>query len=260
MNTRLLLACVALSALLTACETMGGAGSSGTGTTGASMPSGTSSDSGSAPSTAGGSTGSSTSSGSASTSAGSAGTTSSGSSSARREDGSADPGVPPRTATERRADIDGKLDASLDRFDDQLRIEQQRTATERDSKAAARADGAVVDATSSRDGDKQKEAGRDEIQRDRTGDLQSAGAQQGTGSGAAAGEQQSGEAAEGSGSTKRQGGGGSSSKPIPSGVDDDIVARRLRRAAENETDPELKEKLWNEYRDYKENTQASKSK
>ena len=37
--------------------------------------------------------------------------------------------------------------------------------------------------------------------------------------------------------------------------DDDIVARQLREAAENETDPELKEKLWKEYEDYKKNTQ-----
>ena len=37
--------------------------------------------------------------------------------------------------------------------------------------------------------------------------------------------------------------------------DDDIVARQLREAAENETDPELKEKLWKEYEEYKKNTQ-----
>jgi hypothetical protein len=35
---------------------------------------------------------------------------------------------------------------------------------------------------------------------------------------------------------------------------DDIVARQLREAAENETDPELKEKLWKEYEEYKKNT------
>lgn len=33
--------------------------------------------------------------------------------------------------------------------------------------------------------------------------------------------------------------------------DDDIVARQLREAAEKETDPELKEKLWKEYETYK---------
>ena len=32
---------------------------------------------------------------------------------------------------------------------------------------------------------------------------------------------------------------------------DDIVARQIREAAENETDPELKKKLWEEYYNYK---------
>jgi len=36
------------------------------------------------------------------------------------------------------------------------------------------------------------------------------------------------------------------------GIDDDVVARQLREAAEKETDPVLKEKLWAEYRKYKE--------
>lgn len=35
------------------------------------------------------------------------------------------------------------------------------------------------------------------------------------------------------------------------GKDDDIVARQLRKAAEQERDPELKEKLWEEYYRYK---------
>ena len=37
----------------------------------------------------------------------------------------------------------------------------------------------------------------------------------------------------------------------PDGRDDDIVARQLREAAESETDPELRERLWEEYRAYK---------
>jgi hypothetical protein len=41
---------------------------------------------------------------------------------------------------------------------------------------------------------------------------------------------------------------------IPDGSDDDIVARQLREAAENEKDPELRDKLWDEYRAYKEAT------
>ncbi len=40
---------------------------------------------------------------------------------------------------------------------------------------------------------------------------------------------------------------------IPSGDDDDVVARQIREAAMRETDPELREKLWDEYRKYKKN-------
>ena len=51
----------------------------------------------------------------------------------------------------------------------------------------------------------------------------------------------------------RKGGKGSSSgdRGRADAEDDDIVARQLREAAENETDPELKEKLWKEYEEYK---------
>ena len=38
---------------------------------------------------------------------------------------------------------------------------------------------------------------------------------------------------------------------LPDAKDDDIIARQLREAAMQETDPELKEKLWAEYRRYK---------
>lgn len=37
---------------------------------------------------------------------------------------------------------------------------------------------------------------------------------------------------------------------IPSGRDDDVVARQLREAAMKEPDPELREALWEEYRKY----------
>ena len=40
-------------------------------------------------------------------------------------------------------------------------------------------------------------------------------------------------------------------KDIPSGNDDDIVARQLREAAMREPDPDIREALWNEYRKYK---------
>ena len=44
---------------------------------------------------------------------------------------------------------------------------------------------------------------------------------------------------------------GSVPEDIPDARDDDIIARQLREAAMNETDPELREKLWEEYRRYK---------
>lgn len=37
----------------------------------------------------------------------------------------------------------------------------------------------------------------------------------------------------------------------PDGKDDDVVARQLREAAETEQDPELRKRLWEEYRKYK---------
>jgi hypothetical protein len=40
---------------------------------------------------------------------------------------------------------------------------------------------------------------------------------------------------------------------IPDGSNDDVVARQIREAAMAETDPELREKLWEEYRKYKQN-------
>lgn len=40
-------------------------------------------------------------------------------------------------------------------------------------------------------------------------------------------------------------------KNIPDGSDDDIVARQIREAATKEQNPELREKLWEEYRKYK---------
>jgi hypothetical protein len=47
-------------------------------------------------------------------------------------------------------------------------------------------------------------------------------------------------------------GGGATTPPdVGNGNDDDIVARQIRRAAESEPDPELRKKLWDEYRKYK---------
>jgi hypothetical protein len=83
----------------------------------------------------------------------------------------------------------------------------------------------------------------------------SAGGYKASGSASGADASGGGTTPEESVATARGGTGGftSGAKPtdIPEGDDDDIVARQLREAAENETDPVLRKKLWREYRDYK---------
>jgi hypothetical protein len=76
------------------------------------------------------------------------------------------------------------------------------------------------------------------------------GSASGTGEGAASGEG----AGQGAGDEQAQGESSQSgTRELDTGYDD-IVARQLREAAEKETDPELKKKLWEEYYKYKEGT------
>lgn len=142
------------------------------------------------------------------------------------------------TADERRAVLDRELDKSLGEFDETLRREQDRVAQERDSRAATAAGSADVEGV----------AGVGGAREARAGDLKSD---------AAAREASTAQrGSESKGDTNVGGGSGAPNRGIPSGEDDDIVARRLRRAAEQETDPELKEKLWKEYVDYKRGAQG----
>ena len=43
---------------------------------------------------------------------------------------------------------------------------------------------------------------------------------------------------------------------VGDGSDDDVIARQIRKAAESEPDPELRQKLWDEYRRYKQGTKG----
>jgi hypothetical protein len=52
------------------------------------------------------------------------------------------------------------------------------------------------------------------------------------------------------------GGNGAVAQKISVGSDNDIVARRLRKAAEQETDPALRAKLWKEYTDFRQGMSA----
>ena len=53
-----------------------------------------------------------------------------------------------------------------------------------------------------------------------------------------------------------RGGNGATVPKVVPGNDNDIVARRLRKAAEQESNPALRAKLWKEYTDYRQGTSA----
>jgi hypothetical protein len=56
--------------------------------------------------------------------------------------------------------------------------------------------------------------------------------------------------------TTAGGGNGATAQKVSPGSDNDIVARRLRKAAEQETDPTVKARLWKEYAEYEQATTA----
>jgi hypothetical protein len=120
---------------------------------------------------------------------------------------------------------------SLGAFDATLQKEQQKLAQQRDARQMPVSGIAATDAEPmpGKRGDSTKGA-------ERSGDLKSDRVARGAAT-----------AASGNGFTPRE---------VRDGNDDDIVSRRLRKAAEQETDPELREKLWKEYADYKQNAQA----
>jgi len=76
----------------------------------------------------------------------------------------------------------------------------------------------------------------------------------GAGGGGSPGVETSGEAGGGVPSVPSGGGGAEIPPGVPDGSDDDIVARQLRELAMKEKDPELREKLWQEYIAYKTGT------
>jgi hypothetical protein len=162
------------------------------------------------------------------------------------------------------AELDRQLSASLNEFDAVLlkemeSIESESTAKMRDlaqeaAEAAKRLKekGVELDTEESKTADAESTQSK-EGQQSKAGD-KDASRKEKEGS-----ETEQGEVDDAVASSDRSKGEGSGSKRDPgsrySKEDDDIVARQLREAAENETDPELKEKLWKEYEEYKKNTQ-----
>lgn len=162
--------------------------------------------------------------------------------------------IPEEQTQDEVAALDRQLNASLNDFDAMLLKEMEEIRSESSSKmqdlaqeaaeAAKRLrkkglEGDASGTGESEEGEKRSDASKDD-------------------------ETQMGETEEGEAGTKsassdtsRKGGEGPSrnDQRRVEYEDDDIVARQLREAAENETDPELKEKLWKEYEEYKKSQQ-----
>ncbi|MCK5203487.1 MAG: hypothetical protein KAR15_06430, partial [Desulfobacterales bacterium] len=172
-----------------------------------------------------------------------------------------DPSIPEEQTQDPVAALDRQLSASLSEFDAMLLKEMEIIETESAAKmrdlaqeaaeAAKRlkekgVDLGTAESESSDDGSKQSEQGEEGRQgkageKDASSKEKGSQTEQGDDDAVASRDQ-----SKGSGSGPKGDRGGRYSKE-----DDDIVARQLREAAENETDPELKEKLWKEYEDYK---------
>jgi hypothetical protein len=180
-----------------------------------------------------------------------------------------------QTDAEKIAMLDAELGSSLSEFDEKLLREQEELAAKSRSTSSAEsgegqegADGASgktsegqgqgegqgEDSSKKADGEAGSTAGASQSgepgERQRQGE---AGEKAETGGNAADGNDQM--ASAGGASDAGSHTGNTAPPPdIPDGKDDDIVARQLREAAESEQDPELREKLWEEYRKYKNRT------
>jgi hypothetical protein len=168
-----------------------------------------------------------------------------------------DPTIPEEQEVDRVTVLDRTLDESLAEFDAMLLIEMERIKKRSAERMSDLSDEATEVArrlkekgidldmkeVSESTTESERETGESETemdsgQRGREEDIES------TESGS---EQRSEDA--GPGGEERSG--GKQTRTVEDETDDDIVARQLREAAEKETDPELKEKLWKEYEDYK---------
>ena len=161
------------------------------------------------------------------------------------------------------AELDRQLSASLTEFDAMLLKEMETIETESAAKMRDLAQEAAEAAKRLKE--KGVELGTDDSKASEAESTQGTEGQQGkAGDKDTSREEEGAETQQGDGddtvaSADKSKGEGSGSKRDPgsrySKEDDDIVARQLREAAENETDPELKEKLWKEYEEYRKNTQ-----
>lgn len=161
----------------------------------------------------------------------------------------ADPDIPEEQTIDEVAALDRQLNASLAKFDGMLLEEmneiragsskklQNLAAEAAEAAKRLREQGLDVDTSGSKssDGNQEEREGGQATDREKDATGGRKGSQTASRDG-------SGRGGEGPSSTNQR---------RTDYEDDDIVARQLREAAENETDPELKEKLWKEYDEYK---------
>jgi hypothetical protein len=153
------------------------------------------------------------------------------------------------TPEEHRDVLDGRLQVALSEFDEMLLGQQQDLEEkQRDDPVPGRESPATGGGASggAKAGTDPRSGGREAGAR---GGGQ--GADTSTGGSRDAGGLEGGEAS--TGGVEGQAGQGDQRVPrdVGDGRDDDVVARQLREAAMKEDDPELREKLWDEYREYK---------
>jgi hypothetical protein len=147
---------------------------------------------------------------------------------------------------ERAAGLDGQLEASFREFEERMARERARLA---EQGVPAPVGGAVTGPAAG--GGSAAGAGGEAVE--------DASAGGGAATEQAGAPDDSGGVASTGGAPERVDG-GTGGVPVPpdvaDGKDDDIVARQIREAAMSEPDPELREKLWDEYRKYKRGGQA----
>ncbi len=141
------------------------------------------------------------------------------------------------TREEREGDLNGEFQRSLGEFDERLAREQGELQTQGDEQAGAEQRRAAQD------------GGGSGVNDGRIGRAPAPPPP----SGPAGGETPEQTSRRGPGSPGDKASLPPAPDDVPSGQNDDVVARQLREAAENEIDPELREKLWEEYRQYKRN-------
>lgn len=184
--------------------------------------------------------------------------------------GSATPPAQAQTAEERRAALDKQLNDSLGSFDARLRKEQQRVAQERDARQATVPASTVSTGSTATTAAPALAGVTAKPATDQTASV--AGSTTPEGAVKSSGSHGGGTGKRGDTPSTHAGdlksdnsggdadassnGNGALANEVPDGNDDDIVARRLRKAAEQETDPDLRDKLWKEYVEYKKNAQV----